>query len=266
MNPNPSFAASPDSTRIAYWQTGTGSPLLLVHGITSTHTTYDELVPHLAENRTVITFDRRGRGDSRDGEGLYDMARESEDVAAVIEATRYDPIDLFAHSYACYLALGATAMMPDRIRRLILYSPGFGYQYPPGALEAVEQAVENGDPDHALEILLTKIVGMPDKEIKFMRSSPAWQDRMNCMNTVPRECRADAAYIPDAEMLSNLKIPVLILSGATNPDSKQAVADRLADLLPNAHLKSLPEQGHAAHHTGPAELTEAIERFLGQSS
>src|SRR5215472_17618034 len=73
----------PDGTRIAYWSTGSGPVVVLVHGTTSDHSTMNELVPYLARTRTVITFDRRGRGISGDG-GSYDIALEFGDAQAVV--------------------------------------------------------------------------------------------------------------------------------------------------------------------------------------
>lgn len=72
---NPAHAVSPDGTKIAYWTTGGGPPLVLVHGTASHHTTWDRLVPHLAPHATVHPMDRRGRGASDDG-SAYDLMRE----------------------------------------------------------------------------------------------------------------------------------------------------------------------------------------------
>jgi len=71
---------SKDGTEIAYWTGGEGPPLVLVHGITSTHLTFDELVPHLTTHRTVTVYDRRGRGLSGDSSGPYDMSAEYDDA------------------------------------------------------------------------------------------------------------------------------------------------------------------------------------------
>lgn len=260
----PNHATSADGTRIAYWETGEGEPLVLVHGITSTHTTMDELVPHLAPHRRVVVFDRRGRGESGDGSGHYEMAREYEDVVAVIEAIGDAPVDVFSHSYGSYLAAGAAALRPDLVRKLVLYSPGFGDRYPEGVFERLETSAKQ-DPEEALVILMREIIGMPEDDIEFMRNSPAWAQRIEAIDTVARECRADAAYKIDSEFLSNVKMPVLILNGAKNPPNKQAVADTLNEALPDARLSSLPKQGHAAHHTGPDELATAIFAFLDDS-
>src|SRR5215203_5112329 len=41
------FVISPDGTRIAYQRSGTGPPLILVHGTADNHTAWDLLVPVL---------------------------------------------------------------------------------------------------------------------------------------------------------------------------------------------------------------------------
>lgn len=257
----PDHATSADGTRIAYWESGEGEPLVLVHGITSTHTTMDELVPYLSPRRRVVVFDRRGRGESGDGTGGYDMTREYEDVVAVMEAVGDGPVDVFSHSYGSYLAAGAAALRPDLVRKLVLYSPGFGDRYPEGVFDRLETAA-NRDPAEALVILMREVIGMPEDDIEFMRNSPAWAQRIEAIGTVARECRADAAYTIDPEFLSSVKMPVLILNGAKNAPNKQAVAEALSEALPDAQLSSLPSQGHAAHHTGPDELADAILAFV----
>jgi pimeloyl-ACP methyl ester carboxylesterase len=56
---------SGDGTRIAFWRSGTGPPLLLVHGTTYDHTTaWRFVVPELERRFTVYAMNRRGRGGS----------------------------------------------------------------------------------------------------------------------------------------------------------------------------------------------------------
>ena len=57
---------SVDGTTIAYEEFGAGSPLVLIHGSISDRTYWTPVIPPLAERFTVITVDRRGRGDSGD--------------------------------------------------------------------------------------------------------------------------------------------------------------------------------------------------------
>jgi pimeloyl-ACP methyl ester carboxylesterase len=75
-----------DGTKVGWQTTGSGPPLLLVHGTTADHTRWAGITPRFERNFTVHAMDRRGRGSSTDDARAYDIMREAEDVAAVVEA------------------------------------------------------------------------------------------------------------------------------------------------------------------------------------
>ncbi len=261
------YVSSSDGTPIAYWATGSGPSVVLVHGTTSDHTTFNELLPHLAESRTVVTFDRRGRGQSGDGDGSpYQVEREFDDVAAVIArvATQQSgPTDVIGHSFGAFVAIGAARRATAGLRALVAYSPGFGAEYPPGALEKVESASDSDNPDEALQVMFREIIGMTEEETQAMRRSPVWAARMAIAGTVARECRADEAFLRTYETtMAEVTAPVLVLSGATNTGPKRKLATQLAAQLPNSASYEIPDQGHVAHHFAPAELTRVCLRFL----
>src|SRR5688500_13609083 len=70
---------SKDGTPIAYFERGSGSgpPLVLVHGTTADHTRWAPVLPALERGFSVFTMDRRGRGDSGDA-ATYAIEREYE--------------------------------------------------------------------------------------------------------------------------------------------------------------------------------------------
>src|SRR5215210_2103994 len=80
---------SKDGTTIAFDQSGTGPPLILVGGAFEQRAMDSETAqlarfPLLAEHFTVFHYDRRGRGDSTDTQP-YAVARETEDIEALID-------------------------------------------------------------------------------------------------------------------------------------------------------------------------------------
>src|SRR5919197_5931669 len=75
---------SRDGTPIAYQQSGSGPAIVLVGGAFCDRNFAAPLVPLLAERFTVISYDRRGRGDSGDTPP-YAVDREVEDLAALID-------------------------------------------------------------------------------------------------------------------------------------------------------------------------------------
>jgi pimeloyl-ACP methyl ester carboxylesterase len=99
---------SPDGSEIASWQTGSGSPLVLVHGTPADHTRWRPLLPPdgvrccriWRSHFTVHAVDRRGRGASTDSPD-YAIEREFEDIAAVVDAvaaTTRSAVSVYGHS------------------------------------------------------------------------------------------------------------------------------------------------------------------------
>jgi pimeloyl-ACP methyl ester carboxylesterase len=92
---------SREGSEIPYWTSGEGRPLVLVHGTTADHTRWRPLLPYLEPHATVYAMDRRGRGANGGGPDC-DVAREYEDVAAVIDAAAEacgSAVDVLGHSF-----------------------------------------------------------------------------------------------------------------------------------------------------------------------
>src|SRR5688572_13143118 len=97
----PEHATSPDGTRIAYWRSGSGPALVMVHGTAADHTRWPSVLPLLETHVTVYAMDRRGRGASGD-QPDHSILAEAADVAAVVDAVAAStagPVDLFGHSF-----------------------------------------------------------------------------------------------------------------------------------------------------------------------
>ena len=114
---------SPDGVSIACEVSGEGPPVVLVHGAGSARWSFDLVRPELESAFTVIAIDRRGRGDSSDGQG-YEVEREFQDVAAVVRDAG-DGALLVGHSYGGLVAAGAAQLL-DGLPRLVLYEPPMG--------------------------------------------------------------------------------------------------------------------------------------------
>jgi pimeloyl-ACP methyl ester carboxylesterase len=261
------IVASADRTGIAVFTTGDGPPLVLVHGAAADHTTFRVIGPRLAERYTVHAVDRRGRGGS--GDTLpYAIEREFEDVAAVAAAVRDEAsgVPVIGHSYGGRCALGA-ALLTDAIDAVVCYE---GAPTPPGVdygdaslakeLAALEAA---GRPAELLETFLRRVVGMDDTAIAGYQADPVWASRVAAAHTIPRELlaegRSDAAGLG---ALASVRQPVLqVLGGSSKPEFAQATA-ALDDRLANGTIVVIPGARHAAHHTHPDALIEAIETFV----
>src|SRR4051794_32603034 len=102
-------AVSADGTRIGWEVAGAGPPLVLLHGSVADRARWAAVRDGLARRFTLHLVDRRGRGlSAAEATGSYALAREADDVAAVLRAVGPDALVL-AHSYGGTCALEAAA-------------------------------------------------------------------------------------------------------------------------------------------------------------
>jgi pimeloyl-ACP methyl ester carboxylesterase len=248
--------------------TGDGPPLLLVHGAAADHTTFRVVGPMLSERYTVHAVDRRGRGASGDTPP-YAIDREFEDVAAVAEAiaaATSEAVVVIGHSYGGRCALGA-ALLSASISKVVSYE---GAPTPPGVsygdsaladeLAALDEAGRAAD---VLETFLRRVVGMDDAAIAAYQADPVWPLRVAAAHTLPRELRAEGRSAEAGlEALGAVQQPVLqIVGGASKTEFADATA-ALDDRLVDGRVVVIPGARHAAHHTHPEALIEAIDTFL----
>jgi pimeloyl-ACP methyl ester carboxylesterase len=255
---------SRDGTPIAFWSSGAGPPLLLVHGVTADHTTTWRLVlPELERRFTVLAMDRRGRGGSGDSPA-HALAREAEDVAAVVDSVG-QPVNVLGHSYGGLCALEAALLTPH-VKRLILYEGVYlrgSDNYPPGLIDRLEGLRAAGDVEGMLVAMLRELVEMPPEEIELLRAQKeAWAVRLSNAPTIPRELRADAGYWFAPERFRSLRTPTLFLVGGDSPGREQRNAEAVAAALPDARVVALPGQQHLAMYTAPDVFVSEVVRFL----
>lgn len=255
------YVTAPDGVQIACEVQGAGPPLVLVHGAGSARWGFDLLRPHLEEAFTVTTIDRRGRGDSGDGDGEYAVALEFEDVAAVVEGAG-DGAFLVGHSYGALVSAGATALLPA-LPRLVLYEPPMGGVLADEAwIERYEGLLAIGEEELAVRSFLRDIGGYTDAEVDTMQATPAWGSRLAVAPTVPRELRAEAALDLAGLELERVGVPCLMLVGSESPAWARRSTEAFAAALPDARVRTLEGQGHGGSVSAPELVAREVSAFL----
>ena len=253
---------SKDGTVIGFRRSGAGKPLVLVHGTTADHSRWNPISPRLEQHFTVYAMDRRGRGGSTDSPD-YDIKREAEDVAAVVEAIG-EPTFILGHSHGAVCSLEAT-QLTDKVSRLILYEPPIPTgrpQYPPGIPDQIQALVDGGDLEAGLELFFREVVKMPEYELVAYRQLPVWKVRVQLTPTIPREMRIDRTYSFNAEKFASLQVPTLLLLGGDSPPIFQQAVELVDSTLPNSQAVILPGQQHIAMDTNPELFLREVLHFL----
>lgn len=260
---NMETVTSADGTSIAYERTGSGPPLVLVHGSTADHTRWEPILSTLQERFTVYALDRRGRGESGDARE-YAIEREIEDIAAVVDSID-EPVVLLGHSYGGICALEA-ALRTDNVERLVLYEPPLpvGDHDPDSepVLVEMESLIDDGEREEALVRFLRDIAGVPPTELDALRSAPNWLDRVKAVHTVLREERARKTYVFEGSRFSQLTTPTLLLLGSETAALHRDATAALDDALPDSHVVVLEGQAHAAMNTAPELFADELLAFI----
>ena len=271
---------SKDGTTIAYDQSGTGPAVILVTGAlgVASQPGGDVLAVQLAPHFTVLNYDRRGRGKS--GDTLpYAVQREVEDIEALIDAAGGSAY-LYGISSGAVLALEAANKLPSKITKLAMYEPPFIVDdshapLPGDYVEQLNAAVAAGHPGDAVEIFMTKAIGIPKEFVDQMRNAPptptqegvmqppAWAEMEAVAHTIAYDGTVmgktmSGKPLPAGKWTSTT-MPTLVITGGESEAFFHSGAKALVNLLPNAQHRVLAGQNHAV---SPAALAPVLVEFF----
>jgi pimeloyl-ACP methyl ester carboxylesterase len=250
VNTTMETVTSADGTRIALERTGAGVPVILVGGAFNDRSTVAALAAALAPELTAITYDRRGRGDSGNNDQAFDVDREFDDLAAVIDHAG-GAASVFGHSSGAVLAMQALVRgLP--IERLAVYEPSYmpaGTRTRPGPdlYERLVQLITHGRRDEAVTLFQTEAVGLPAEMVDGMRASDFWGWFTDLAHTLPYDVAVNRDYLPPAG-LAAVTVPVLAIDGSRSPDWIRAGTRAVADAVPGARYITLEGQDHGVLH------------------
>ncbi len=244
------------------------SKAVLVPGALSDRRGGAPLAARLAPRFTVIAYDRRGRGSSGDTRP-YDVAREVEDIEALIDAAG-GSAHLVGFSSGAALALEAASALGRKVGKLAIYEAP--YDEAPGAADAWKRyAAEQADllaagrrGDAVLHHM--KFVGVPDAVVAEMKASPAWAGMEAMAPTLPHDVAVvgDDRSVP-TERAAKIRASALVMDGGANRETMPfmgASADRIAGAIPNARRRTIEGQGHNA---SPQAVAPVLIEFLSKS-
>ena len=257
---------SADGTPIALERIGDGPAVVVIGGALSSRAAAEPLARLLGSDFTVLTYDRRGRGDSGDTPP-YDVRREVEDLDAVIGTVGGDA-SVFGHSSGAVLALEAVLVRGPRIRMLALYEPPFIVDdsrppLPDDYVERLEELVDEGRRGDAVEYFMVSGPGVPPEAVAQMREAPMWPEMEAMAHTIAYDGRVMGdAMRGSADALgrwASVDVPTLVLDGGASPPWQRSATQALARVLRRSTHRSLPGQTHAAD---PELLASALRDFF----
>ncbi len=251
---------------------GSGDPVVLVHGSWVDHRSWDLVVPGLSQAMQVVTYDRRGHGQSSLGDRRNPVRDDAADLAALLTEIDHYPAHVIAHSYAGAVALRLAIDRPEMVRSLAIHETPFVALLaddPSSAPEAermmagvreMQGLIRAGHAADAARELADVFSGEPgawarmpaELRTTWERNAERWAE----------EYGDPDALQPDAAGLREVLIPVLLTEGALSPRFLHRITHALASLLRNVQEHELPDVGHAPQLTRPHQYVGLLVNFL----
>jgi pimeloyl-ACP methyl ester carboxylesterase len=251
---------------LAYDASGSGRPLLLIHGYPLNRSLWRPQLDTLTDAARVIAPDLRGHGESNASDQPYSVDTLADDLVELLdELGLAGPVVVAGLSMGGYVALAFYRRHQDRVAGLILAATRAGADSEAGKAnrdKAMAQAREQGVGAIA-DSMLPKMLAP-----ETYQSHPALAQQVRHMlaSTPLEGVLGDLTAMRDrpdsTELLGSILEPVLVIHGQEDQLIPPSEAEAAFARLPNARLALLPRAGHLLNLEQPEAFDAEVRTFL----
>jgi pimeloyl-ACP methyl ester carboxylesterase len=251
--------------QLYYEVRGSGPPLLLIMGATGDAGHFATVADALADEFTVVTYDRRAnsRSSRPPGWGTTTPAEQADDAAGLLRALDLAPAAVFGTSSGAICALSLLLRHPELIEAATLHEPPMltALERPDVAQAAIEELVGAGMAAGGPPVALERFWRFAGGDANWEGLEPGLRERMlgNAETFLGVE-RTLESYRPDDATLAAIAIPVQVLLSEQSHWFIAEVDEWLASRL--GVEVSLTPGTHTPYHDHPHELAKTIRSFL----
>lgn len=244
-----------DGVRLSLERRGEGPTVVLVHGGATDRRCFDPILPFL-EGYTTVAYDRRGYGESEDGE-VSGLETEVGDFAAVVQyAADGGSVRVIGYSFGALVALTALSTRTLPVLSAVLYEPPMAVEGMFPALDELLDLIDRGKHDDALGTFVTSTFHLTDRVVDSMRRWPSWDVSVQL---IPKLSRELPIILSASTVEPTVNVPptrVLVAASGGNPAFRR-IAMRVAAALPSADVATVPGVPHFAMSTAPEAFVAA---------
>ena len=250
--------ADVNGMKMYYEVSGSGDPLIVLHGSYMNIPSMGEIIPRLAKTHKVYALEFQGHGRTNDIDRPITYPNLADDVAGFMDVTGVQKADVFGYSLGAMAGLQFAIRHPEKVDQLIMASGAYD-------AEGFQPEFKAFIPQMTVEMF----VGMPfAQEYRKLAVNPdgfpALVEKLIAIEKAPLAWEAD---------VKALKNPVLVIAGdadfATLEHSVAmfrllggGVMGDMGKALPASRLAVLPATAHTAVIAQVDILMSFIEPFL----
>jgi pimeloyl-ACP methyl ester carboxylesterase len=257
------MTARASSELLYYTETGSGPPLLLVHGLMVSGEMFEPVIGHFAARHRVIVPDLRGHGRSRGLPPPYTAAQLASDLAHLLDHLGVKTTDVVGYSQGGAIAQQLVLDHPSQCSHLVL-----------GCTYAHNIATRREWVEAHLGPLLLRVLGMrglsrllvvlggkhmPRQRAEWLAGMMADQDR-DLMLAAFREAMA----FDSRRRLAEIRCPTLIIAGSDDVGVPIHHAKMLYEGIAGSRLVVIQGVDHALIWTHTDEFLQATDEFLAE--
>jgi pimeloyl-ACP methyl ester carboxylesterase len=243
-----------DGVNIYYEVHGSGPPLILTHGYSSTSAMWQGQIAALSRHYKLVLWDMRGHGQSDypENPAAYSEVLTIGDIAAILDAVGAEHAIIGGLSLGGYMSLAFYRAYPQRALALLIIDTGPGFKKDDAREAWNARALATADKlDHeGLDMLKS---ATRERATASHRNARGLALAARGMLT-----QRDASVM---ETLPAIKVPSLVVVGADDT-AFLAASDYMAAKIPGAEKVVIPAAGHAANIDQPKAFNDALLAFL----
>lgn len=262
-------------------ESGSGDPLVLVHGLGTDSSAWNRVAPLLAQHFRVIAVDLPGYSLVSDVATVPSGDELAAGLDALLENLDIGAAVVVGHSFGGAVALLTAHHFPVRVTGLALIAPGgFGKELNPvvpfmktRAGAATLRALYRPRASRAIERIARRVesTGSADGKLRIAELMETY-DRLRTeqareqFRTSVRESLALSATIDRTQVAITSTIPILVLWGREDRVLPPWQAKNVATMLPWSRVHMLDGAGHTPHRSAPATVAREIAEFAGSDA
>jgi pimeloyl-ACP methyl ester carboxylesterase len=271
--PNSGYShfAEIDGVRVHYQEKGSGTPLVLIHGFTSSAYSWKDVFEPLSKNFRVIAVDLKGFGFSGKPDGDYTRRAQATLIAHLLDHLKIDNAWLCGNSMGGEVSLNFAVQNPRRVAGLILIDSsgvkmeGSGSLAPSYLLIPVVGRVLT-----ALALRSDKLV-REGLEKSFYDHAKITDERVAYYyrplqtrggQLAALRARTQADQFPVEPDLGKISARTLIIWGAEDALIPLAAGRKMKSLIKDSKLVVIEKCGHLPQEEMPERVVDEITRFI----
>lgn len=257
-----------NGTRLRYQLTGTGPPLVLLHGFTLDLRMWEAQVAAFSPHFRVLRYDLRGFGESElPGTATYDHA---DDLRALFDHLGIATATIVGLSMGGGIALEFALAHPDRVQALVLADAMIGGYRWSAEWQAATAAIwrtgreEGVAPAKARWVAHHGLFGAAREQQPVATALTEMIEDYSGWHWCHRDPHRKPPR-PAIERLTEVVAPTLIITGEREDPDFVAQATLLREQIPGAQGCVLPEAGHLTALEAPSTFNQAVLDFLSRA-